>query len=114
MTRANFVSGVGGTNTPNFFASHSNDQTMNDNTITKITYDNEVFDTGSNYDVSNYRYTPGFVGKSFIGASAWSSDNNSKKINFILKNFIFIKMDHFNLSRKWNFFKKMVKMDITY
>ena len=74
MTRANFVSGIGGTNTPNFFASHSNDQTMNDNTITKITYDNEVFDTGSNYDVSNYRYTPGFVGKSFIGASAWSSD----------------------------------------
>jgi len=74
MTRANFVSGVGGTNTPNFFASHSNDQTMNDNTITKITYDNEVFDTGSNYDTSNYRYTPGFVGKSFIGASAWASD----------------------------------------
>ena len=43
---------IGGTNTPNFFASHSGDQTMNDNTITKITYDNEVFDTGSNYDTS--------------------------------------------------------------
>jgi len=74
ITNNGTQTGFGGTNTPNFFASHSNDQTMNDNTITKITYDNEVFDTGSNYDTSNYRYTPGFVGKSFIGASAWASD----------------------------------------
>jgi len=61
-------------NTPNFFASHSSDQSMNDMTLTKITYDNEVFDTGSNYDTSNYRYTPGFVGKSFLAAAAWSYD----------------------------------------
>ena len=48
---------------------------MNDNTVTKIQFANEVFDTGSNYDAStNYRYTPGFSGKSFLGAAAWSYD----------------------------------------
>ena len=78
MTRANFVSGVGGANTPTFFASYSNDQSYNDNTTTKITYDNEVFDTGSVYDPStNYRFTPGFSGKSYIAAGAWSSDNQT-------------------------------------
>ena len=78
MTQANFVSGVGGTNTPAFFASYSNDQAYNDNTTTKITYDNEVFDTGNVYDPStNYRFTPGFSGKSYIAAGAWSSDNQT-------------------------------------
>ena len=78
ITNSGTATGFGGTNTPNFFASHSSDQTMNDNTITKITYDNEVFDTGSNYDTSNYRYTPGFVGKSFLGAAAWSYDASAQ------------------------------------
>jgi|TARA_R100000654_G_scaffold61288_1_gene88184 hypothetical protein len=78
MTQANFVSGVGGANTPTFFASYSNDQAYNDNTTTKITYDNEVFDTGNVYDPStNYRFTPGFSGKSYIAAGAWSSDNQT-------------------------------------
>ena len=75
MTKANFVSGVGGTNTPNFFASITSDFSINDNTLTKIPFSNEVFDTGSNYDPStNYRYTPGFVGKSFLACAIFSSN----------------------------------------
>ena len=78
MTRANFVSGVGGANTPTFFASSSSDQAYNDSTTTKIAYTNEVFDTGNVYDAStNYRFTPGFAGKSYIAAGAWSSDNQT-------------------------------------
>jgi hypothetical protein len=72
------VTGAGGTNTPNFFASHSNDFSINDNTLTKIPFDNEVIDTGGNYDTSNYRYTPGFVGKSFLSASIFSSTSSAK------------------------------------
>ena len=71
------VTGAGGTNTPNFFASHSNDFSISDNTLTKIPFDNEVIDSGGNYDTTNYRYTPGFIGKSFISASIFSSNSGN-------------------------------------
>jgi hypothetical protein len=71
------VTGAGGTNTPNFFASHSNDFSINDNTLTKIPFDNEVIDSGGNYDTTNYRYTPGFIGKSFLSASIFSSNSGN-------------------------------------
>ena len=65
---------AGGANTPAFFASVTSDQVLNDNTVTKIAFANEVFDTGSNYDTTNYRYTPGFVGKSYLSSLIWSYD----------------------------------------
>jgi hypothetical protein len=36
MTRTNFVAGVGGTNTPSFFAYKTSDQTISDSTLTKV------------------------------------------------------------------------------
>jgi len=90
MTKANFVSGVGGVNTPAFFASLTSDQTVNHNSLTKVTYSNEVYDVGGVYDNStNYRFTPGFAGKSFIGAMGWSYDqqaNQDKQEMHIYKN----------------------------
>ena len=75
MTKSNFVSGIGGTNTPAFFASQTGDQTVSHETSTKVAYSNEVFDVGGVYDPStNYRFTPGFSGKSYIGVSLWSYD----------------------------------------
>jgi len=71
------VTGAGGTNTPNFFASVTSDFSISDNTLTKIPFANEVIDTGGNYDTSNYRYTPGFVGKSFLSASIFSSNSGN-------------------------------------
>jgi len=68
------VTGAGGVNTPAFMASVTSDQTINHNTATKIAFANEVFDTGSNYDTTNYRYTPGFVGKSYLSSLIWSYD----------------------------------------
>jgi len=57
MTRANFVSGIGGTNTPAFEAYLSGDQTIS-GSVTKITFNTEVYDDGSGYDnSSNYRFT---------------------------------------------------------
>ena len=72
MTRANFVSGIGGTNTPAFMASLTTDQSISHNTNTKIAFANEVIDTDNTYDPStNYRFTPGVVGKYMIGLGGW-------------------------------------------
>jgi hypothetical protein len=59
MTRTNFVSGIGGTNTPAFFAYLSADQNISNGTWTKAQINTEVFDIGSCYDnATNYRFTP--------------------------------------------------------
>ena len=67
MTRANFVSGVGGDNTPAFQAYLSSNQSYTDNTLTKVQFNTEVFDTDGTYDNStNYRFTPAVAGKYYI------------------------------------------------
>ena len=66
MTRTNFVSGVGGVNTPAFRAKVSSNQTISNTTNTAITFDTEEFDVGSNYDTSNGRFTPTTSGKYFL------------------------------------------------
>tara|TARA_Y100001973_G_C5027162_1_gene246171 strand:- start:59 stop:625 length:567 start_codon:yes stop_codon:yes gene_type:complete len=50
--------GFGGTNTPSFYASLTTNVTISDNTITKIPFATEVWDTDNAYDnSSNYRFT---------------------------------------------------------
>ena len=67
MTRANFVSGVGGANTPAFEAWLSTDQSASNDTFTKLQCNTEIYDTDSDYDnSSNYRFTPTTAGKFFI------------------------------------------------
>ena len=66
-------------NTPSFFAFKSGSQSANNNTLTKLTFDDELWDVGGVYDNStNYRFTPGFVGKSNISCGFWSYDAQSK------------------------------------
>ena len=64
MTRSNFLSGVGGTNTPTFYASLSSNQSISSNTWTKITLDQEVFDA-DNVFASN-KFTVPSAGKYLI------------------------------------------------
>jgi len=48
---------------PAFRASVTSNQTINHNTATKIQFNNEIFDTNSNYDpTTNYRFTPTTAG----------------------------------------------------
>ena len=57
--------------TPAFEAYLSASQSISDNTLTKVQFDTEVFDTNSTYDNStNYRFTPGVAGKYFVYAMA--------------------------------------------
>jgi hypothetical protein len=90
MTRANFVSGVGGNMTPAFHADLSGNQNINSNVVTKIQINSEIFDTDNNYDNStNYRFTPTTAGKYFVYLQArfsWNSGNNDTAALFIRKN----------------------------
>ena len=76
MTRTNFVSGVGGNNTPAFHAYRSSGQSLSSATATKIQFNLEVFDSDNNYDNStNYRFTPTTAGKYYCYAiidSSWT------------------------------------------
>ena len=67
MTRANFVSGIGGTNTPAFSA-YAASQTLSDQTSTALVFGTELYDTNSAYDASNGRFTvpSGEAGKYFF------------------------------------------------
>ena len=72
------VTGAGEKNTPCFFAAYiGSGVEIADATWTKAEFTTEDFDEGSVYDTSNKRYTPGFVGKSFISAGLWFYDASS-------------------------------------
>ena len=66
MTKANFVAGAGGVMTPYFEAYLSANQTLSDDTDTKLNFDTESYDSGGMYDTSNYRFLPTTAGKYFI------------------------------------------------
>ena len=61
------ITGAGGVNSDIFFATNSSSQTFTHNVKTKVQFNSEVLDTGSNYDPStNYRYTVPSDGKYFF------------------------------------------------
>jgi hypothetical protein len=59
--------GVGGANTPAFFAFMSANQTVANSTATKIQINTEVVDSDGKFDTSNYRFTPTVAGYYIIG-----------------------------------------------
>jgi len=72
MTQANFVSGVGGANTPTFLARKNGDMTsLASNTYHKVTGWTEIFDPQSTWDNSNSKWSPASAGKYFIFGTAW-------------------------------------------
>ena len=70
MTRANFVSGIGGSNNIRWMASVTSDQSLSYNTKTTIAFANEVIDVGTCYNNSTYKFTvpSGEGGTYMIGA----------------------------------------------
>ena len=66
MTRANFVSGIGGVNTPAFQAKLTTvSTTFSEGSLTTLIMNSEDFDTDSAYDTSNGQFTPQTAGKYF-------------------------------------------------
>lgn len=57
-------------NVPAFQAHLSSDQSITDNTLTKVEFDTEAYDTDNCYDNSaNYRFTPNKAGKYYVYSS---------------------------------------------
>ena len=76
------ATGFGEANTPAFeaYLGGSGGQSLSNDTVTKIQFNTEVFDSDGTYDAStNYRFTPGVAGKYFlygiIQYEAGSNDN---------------------------------------
>jgi len=71
------------TNYPAFAAYLDSTTTITDNTITKIEFDVEVFDTDNAYDnATNYRFTPQVAGKYFVTVNVRSQVNGTDQLNF--------------------------------
>ena len=65
-------------NTPSFEARLSVSQTVSDATQTKVSVNQEVYDSNSCYDTSNYRFTPTTAGKYYCyGAVSCVPDTNN-------------------------------------
>jgi len=84
MTRANFVSGIGGTNTPAFRAFANANFTVANTTFEKIPFNAESFDTASAFNTSTNAFTvpSGQAGKYFI--SVGCRKNNARADRFLL------------------------------
>lgn len=67
ITNSGTATGFGEANTPAFHVYLGSNQTVANNTVTKINFNTELFDSDGCYDNStNYRFTPGVAGKYFI------------------------------------------------
>jgi len=75
MTKANFVSGIGGANNLMFYVTNNGTQNISNNTLTKVTLDVEVIDTDGKFASS--RYTPGEAGTYFIHGAVHSASANN-------------------------------------
>ena len=88
MTRTNFVSGVGGENTPAFLATKANTG-FTGSVWSKIEFATEVLDTDNCYDNStNYRFTPNEAGYYYVfGRVGFDNDSVAdRQIAAIYKN----------------------------
>jgi hypothetical protein len=75
--------GVSVTNTPAFFAYKTSETGISSGTVTKVTFDTELYDTNSNYDnSSNYRFTPTVAGK-YTFSVAVRCNGNSGTVRYI-------------------------------
>ena len=78
MTRTNFVSGIGGSNTPSFRAYRSANYSIASSSFVEVQFDTKTFDTNTCFNTSTYRFTPTSSGYYFFNAQityagAWSN-----------------------------------------
>lgn len=71
------------TNVPAFEAYLASDQSVSNDTYTKVTINTEVLDTGSMYDNStNYRFTPTVAGKYFVYGSVIGESSGNAGLQY--------------------------------
>ena len=77
ITTAKIASGVLPANTPYFRAISSGTTNPSNNTYTKVTFQSEDYDTGSEFDLSNDRFTPANGNTYFIQAQLTGSGSSN-------------------------------------
>ena len=84
MTRANFVSGIGGTNTPMFHAYLGSNQSISSGTETKVALDQEAIDTDNAFASNKFTVPSGEDGKYYIegSVSLGNTDGNTSTTGF--------------------------------
>jgi len=69
-------------NTPAFEARLTSDESLTDDTSTKLDVDAEIYDTDGCYDNStNYRFTPDVAGKYFVYGAVYYQPSASNTMN---------------------------------
>ena len=85
MTRANFVSGIGGTNTPNFLVEKSGNQTLSSGTVTKISFGAEEYDSDNVFGSDKFTVPSGQGGKyNLFGNVQLQSDGTNQLQNSVV------------------------------
>ena len=79
MTRTNFVAGIGGTNTPNFWVYMSTNQSVPTTTFTTVQFNAELFDTANAFNTSTYTYTIPSAGKYFFGVQVRKENSRTDR-----------------------------------
>jgi len=69
MTKANFVSGIGGANTPIVMVRPSGNQSISASTYTTMVFDTEVIDTANAFTSNAFTVPSGQGGKYYLGAT---------------------------------------------
>ena len=69
-------------NVPAFEAKLSADQSITDQTETKVAFDSEIYDTEGSYDTSTYRFTPQTSGRYFVycNINCFQDDSSDLKV----------------------------------
>jgi hypothetical protein len=89
MTRANFVSGIGGTNTPAFKVYANSAQSLSSGVTATVVFGAESYDTDNAFASNKFTVPSGEAGKYTFTSSFYSAVNNgtlSELLLFITKN----------------------------
>lgn len=82
MTTANTLATLG--NGPAFSAYMSATQNISNSVYTKAQFNTEDFDTNSNYDTSNYRFTPTVAGYYQVNTSVYGTGSLITQVNIAI------------------------------
>ena len=73
----------GGVNTPLFYVKTTSDQSISDNTYTKVNWGVEVIDTGSAFASDKFTVPSGQAGKYYFGAGVQFGDNTTQQYHYV-------------------------------
>ena len=89
MTQANFLSGVGGSNTPTWIVERTSNLSINQNAETQVVFNGEIVDSASAYDTSTGYFTcpSGQAGTYWVGGGVeFSGSTGEAHIGYRIEN----------------------------